>query len=530
MKNIDFHQLFIITKYSFLQEIRYKRSLKGKKRSYRTFIYMLFVYIFSGLIMGSFCVRIGDSFSAAFYSSALFMVLIGNFILLEFPTLITGPEDFSVYSSLPVTSSTYFFAKVCTVLVFVCIFSLCYSLAGAIFLFLYTGNYFIIVLFLYSHFVTGIITTLFIINLYGLLLRFFPLHAIRKFSVFLNFSLIFLFYGGYFLLFHLFGQNVQQFKIDITPLLLLFPNTWGASLFITGWDPLAVFSTVLSLLVPLLLLITSKKIISLDFAEKIAEQSVTGAKKKKDKKRYAFPLFRYTFEEKAIAQLIKTNFKYDIQFKLSILTIIPLTIIYFFIVLFINKGTLENPFTPSGIRGFHNTMLLYVAIGFFPFYIKSALAYSHQADASWVFFTTPYNRIKLIFATRKFVFVFFLFPYFFLFIAVYIVMAGVVIQILMHFLVVVILAFIQTDIFLLFLADIPFSKKPQRGRRLLSLAARMGVSILLPVPLYFFVTFIYLNLLFFWILVACLFIIAVIIEIAGRKKAMERLNREEFLY
>jgi hypothetical protein len=42
--------------------------------------------------------------------------------------------------------------------------------------------------------------------------------------------------------------------------------------------------------------------------------------------------------------------------------------------------------------------------------------------------------------------------------------------------------------------------------------------------------FIYPNQISFWILVVCLLAAAGIIEITGRKKAKERLNREEFLY
>ena len=267
----------------------------------------------------------------------------------------------------------------------------------------------------------------------------------------------------------------------------------------------------------------------MSFAEKIAEQGVTGTKKKRNRKPRHRSLLWNTFEEKATALLIKNNFAYDIQFKLSILTIIPLSVLYFIIVLFVYQGSLENPFTHAGVNGFHKTLFLYVAIGFFPFYIKSALAYSHQADASWLFFTTPFNKVKLILATRKFVFIFFLLPYFLIFFIIYVIMAGVIIPVLMHFLVVLILAFIQTNIFLLFMADTPFSKKPQRGRRLLSLAARMAVSVLLPAPLYLFVIFLYRNPVTFWLLVAGLLIIAGIIEFTGKKKAVKRLNREEFL-
>jgi hypothetical protein len=267
----------------------------------------------------------------------------------------------------------------------------------------------------------------------------------------------------------------------------------------------------------------------MDFASKIADQTIISTKKKKNLKKPSSLLWK-SFEEKAIALLIKSNFTHDVQFKLSILTIIPLTVLYFFIVIFMYKGSLENPFTPRGIMEFHKTIFLYVAVGFFPFYIKNALAYSKEADACWIFFTTPYNRIKLIHATRRFVFIFFLGPYFLIFFIIYVIMAGIFIPVLLHFLVVILLAFIQTDIFLLFLAEIPFSKKPQQGRMILSLFARMAVSVLLPAPLYFFVVFLYPSPLTFWILVASLTVIAVVVEICGRKKALARLNRQEFLY
>ncbi|MBN2441965.1 MAG: hypothetical protein JXJ04_11480, partial [Spirochaetales bacterium] len=499
MKNIDFHQLYIITKYSFLQEIRYKRSLKGKKHSYRTFISMLFIYIFSGLMMGFLSAQI-NLYSAAFFSSALFMILIGNFILLEFPTLITGPEDFSAYSSLPITSSTYFYAKVLTVLIFVTIFSFCYSLPGAFLLFQKTGNFLVFPGFIYPQFAGGIFISLLIINFYGILLRFVPLQTIRKVSTTLNFLLFFIFYGGYFLIFQYLKSYAHLFKVNYQGFFIFFPNAWGSSLFILGDNPYAILSLFLSLFVPVILLLASKRIISIDFAERIAEQTLMSPKKKKRNKNSRSSVLWKTFEEKAMALLIRSNFTHDVQFKLSILTIIPLTILYFIIVLFVYKGSLENPFTQSGILGFHKTLFLYVAIGFFPFYIKSALAYSQDAEASWIFFTTAYNRLNLILATRKFVFIFFMLPYFLLFFIIYIIMAGVIIPVILHFLVVIILAYIQTNIFLFFMTDIPFSKKPQRGRMLLSLLARMSISVLLPVPLYVFVIFLYPQPLFYGIL------------------------------
>jgi hypothetical protein len=528
MKHLDFHQLLTITKYSFLREIRYKQPRAGKKTSYRTFIYLLFVYIFSGLMMGMFCSRL-DSYSAAFFSSALFTILIGNFILLEFPTLITGPEDYSFYSQLPVASTTYFFSKVLTVSLFVLVFSLCYGLSGSVMLIQKTGDFFLIFPYIYSHVSAGIFMTLFIINIYGLLLKIIPMQTLKKVSTIFNFLLFFIFYGGYFFLFQYVRQYAHLFRITYQPWFSLLPHSWGTSLFILHAHPWGILSFLLSFMGPLILLLTSKRIISMDFAEKIADQSVMSIKKKKKTKKSSSFLWK-GFEERAIALLIKSNFTHDVQFKLSILTIIPLTVLYFFIVIFVYKGSLENPFTFQGISEFHKTIFLYVAVGFFPFYIKSALAYSKEADASWFFFTTPYNRIKLILATRKFVFIFFLGPYFLFFFIIYVIMAGVIIPVILHFLVVILLAFIQTNIFLLFLAEIPFTKKPQQGRMILSLFARMGISVLLPAPLYLFVVLLYPSPLAYWTLVASLLVLAVIVEICGRKKALTRLSRQEFLY
>ena len=528
MLKIDSGRLVTIIKYSILQDIRNNRVQTGKKKSYKTIIYLTIMNFLSGVMIGFICDKIIDHYTIAFIATTFFMILTGNFIIQEYSTLITGSEDYSFYSTKPVNASTYFFAKIIVILIFVLFFSIVYFLPiGFIFIIKYR-NPVLIVSILYSIFSSGIIISLIIINLYAFLLKFVPLKSLKSFSTFLNFILFFLIYGTYFFLFTFIRQASISLIIEFKPFFILLPNSWAPSILLLSKGVLSVFTFFLSLFSIPILLILACKVISMEFAEKMSEQEIFSVKKKSRTKTFDSSLLWKTHEEKAIALLLKNKLKHDVQFKLSIFVIIPISLLYFAIVIFLNKAQLQNPFTPQGIAGFKNTILLYVAIGFFPVYIKNALAYSNEAEASWLFFITPYNKVKLILSVKKFIFIFFILPYLLIFIIIYIVVTGVIIPILMHFIVVFLLAFIQTDIFLFFFSEIPFTKKYQRGHRSTQFLIKMAISIILPFPMLLFVVFLYPEPAAYWFLVAGLIITALILEKTGRKVASKKLNRSEF--
>ncbi|MBN1698146.1 MAG: hypothetical protein JW881_11580 [Spirochaetales bacterium] len=526
--NIDVSQVLTIIRYTFLQEIRHKKRIT-KTPSYASIITLLLMYGFSGMMCGTVCSRTADLYTAAFISSTFFMVLIANFILLEFPTLITGPQDFIFYSTKPVSSTTYFLSKIGLLFLFNILFFIAFSVPfGAV---LFVNGMFGVDetgLFL-SIFESGIVISLIIVNIYGLVLKKIRLSIIRAAAGIVNMILFFLIYGGYFMMAS-FIRNISFISIPLLPWFILLPNTWGPALYKLSSGPAAVFSFILSIAVIPLFFTLSRTIISTRYAERLSELSHVPAVKKESAKAYPLWFWKKSPEGAAATFMIRHSFKYDAQFRMGILVIIPVTILYFIIVIFVNSATLVNPFSLRDISEFVETILLYVAIGFFPFYIKTALLYSIHAKASWILFTSPYDRVSLVVTLRNFVLIYFIIPYLLVFMTTYMLFTGLVWEIIKHFLIVFLLAFVQTDIFMLFFAELPFTRLPQRGRNMLSILFRLMFSLILPFPMIVFVAFFYPSPLSFWLLAAGLLIISGILDITGRKRAKTKLLKQEYRY
>lgn len=190
MNRINFPRMKEIIRFSLIRELRGSARDK-KKSSYRVLITLAVLYIFSGFMAGAMCVFITDPFTAAFISSTLFMVMAGSFILLEYPSLVTGPDDFFFYSTKPVSSATYFFGKLFSALAIVTILFLSFSIPYTVLFFIgrkplpfLAGN-------LLSIYLSGIAATVIIITLYGGLVKLFSYRRVIFISSILQFIIIF---------------------------------------------------------------------------------------------------------------------------------------------------------------------------------------------------------------------------------------------------------------------------------------------------------------------------------------------------
>jgi hypothetical protein len=112
-------------------------------------------------------------------------------------------------------------------------------------------------------------------------------------------------------------------------------------------------------------------------------------------------------EARAVALLVRAQFRYDLRVRLGILSIIPLTLLYMYIGA--RDGSTADPFlrAPSS-RQFD---LMSYAVLLFPSILVQQLAGSHAYRAAWIYFATPADRAALVVATKNVVVMFFLVPY-----------------------------------------------------------------------------------------------------------------------
>ena len=177
-------------------------------------------------------------------------------------------------------------------------------------------------------------------------------------------------------------------------------------------------------------------------------------------------LFRHG-EARAIALLVRAQFRYDQRFRLTVLSILPLTLVNLASGLWSDA---LDPFSPGP-----GEPLVYLAVMLFPTMIRGALSQSDSYRAAWIFHGTPASRPALVVAARNFVAAYFLVPYLLLLGVFYVSMVGKPVSILVHMSVLGLLSHLVLVFDLLLNPEIPFASPIRRGR----LTASTIVSILI---------------------------------------------------
>jgi hypothetical protein len=176
-------------------------------------------------------------------------------------------------------------------------------------------------------------------------------------------------------------------------------------------------------------------------------------------------------EDRAIAALIRSQFKHDTRFRIGILAIIPLTILYILMGLR-GGGRLFDPFNPDW-KSLGNSSLLYFVIVLFPMTIKQAVTHSESYLASWIFFVAPAEKARLVIAVKNILFWFFVVPYLCILGLVFLYYFQNIIHVLMHMLVLFLFSYAFLQVYLLVNPQMPFSVPRQLGERVTLLGTVM---------------------------------------------------------
>ena len=124
-RRVDLGQLRTIVAYTLRQELRSSKPRKKPGKSANPAVIInLFLYAFSGVLIAFVTGELSDLFTSTLLAASFVLAMEASFVLLEFPTLVTGPADFSFYASQPVSGPTYFAGKLIATLVVTLGFSL----------------------------------------------------------------------------------------------------------------------------------------------------------------------------------------------------------------------------------------------------------------------------------------------------------------------------------------------------------------------------------------------------------------------
>jgi hypothetical protein len=315
----------------------------------------------------------------------------------------------------------------------------------------------------------------------------------------------------------------------------LLPSSWFAGIIDLATGSATARSLPEALAAGVLLIVLWKLLagkIALEYMDSASAAAVTVNPLPKQQPASSPLRFRFLRrpEDRAIALLIARQFRYDSKFKMGVLAIIPLTLLYMYQGIS-GSGTLSDPFVQSvqSARDMGSSSLLYLGIVLFPVVLSQEISWSESYQASWIFFATPVNRGALVLAVRRILTGFFIIPYLALIAMAFLYFFGNPLHVLMHVLVLFLATNLLFLLYFLLSPRIPFSKQRGVNDRISLVTSMLIISPLLMIAtMTVFVKLLYPSTVLYLAGVGSLILLSLGLELLLGRRARVATDRLEF--
>ena len=392
--------------------------------------------------------------------------VIASSLLVEYQSVVLSPADHRQLSFQPVTSRTFLAARLTSVLIYVLAMTTAFSVAPIITMSLVDqGGPLIAAAAFASALIEVVTVTLVVIGGYVAVLAVVPASRLTRALSYVQLGFSFFVYGSYMLVpRYLAHSAIVTERAPRESWMLLNPAAWFA-----GWVLLAsgehtAFMTAAAAL-SIAALSASALIVggrlSIDYAERLTEAEMApGAARagKRVTRRLAAGWLFANGEARAVAVLTRAQFRFDNRFRLMVLSILPLTLVYLF------SGLGDGGIDPFATRRQGHT-LVYMAVMMFPPMLRAALSQSEAFAAAWIFHGTPADRRALVLALRNVLVVWFVLPYLAFLATIYLLVSSRPLMIPVHVLLLGLFSHLLLMVDLLLNPDLPFSRPHTRGAR-----------------------------------------------------------------
>lgn len=445
---------------------RFGRSRTGETRQVAILVTQAIVYSMYGLFMAILIWAARDLFLAGTVLMTYVMFMVGTTVLLEHNSVLTSPQDYTILGFRPVTSRTYFFARLANALVYTTAITTVAAYLPTISLFLRHGLL-VGLAGLAAIYGCSFFTAFAILFGYGWLMHAVGADTLKRALSYVQLVMSFAIYGGYMLMSRVVSARaLQALSLPKSAWMILVPPAWFAAYL----DVASGTATLLELLVAGLSVIGLAALasglsgrLSMDYSDRLAAIAASSQKVRVTRAGSRPGWWFRTGEARAISVLVRAQFRNDQRFRMGVLSILPMTLIYVFIGL--RDGNLQDPFAQSH-RGTAFSLVT-VAVLMFPAILKQALTHSEQFRASWIFFACPSDRLRIIRSAKNVVVAYFLAPYLLFVSAVYVFFIGIgsIGHIAVHMSLLGLISHLVLQAYVLLDPELPFSRPTQVGRR-----------------------------------------------------------------
>jgi hypothetical protein len=436
------------------------------RRTAGTLFLTALIYFLSGFVPAMIIAGSSDLLLGATVMTTIIGLMVLSSLVVGEGLAILSPDDHAILGFRPVTSRTYFAVRLTTLFVrTVAIVSLV-SLLPVVALLARDGLHPIRALGgLVAAHGAGAAVTLGFVAAYGWLLRTAgPTRVLRVMSyaqfvinmtVWLSFMLV--------------TQGLQRqllagVRFADAPWVLAYPGTWFASVVQVAagdFSTVPIAGTALAVLLVAVILKAISGKLSLDYAAALGRLTTTAASQVSNARRSAW-LGLLHRETRAVAILVRSQFKNDIKFRLGLISLLPITLIY--MMMGMRHDTIGDPFVPGAPRG-SEVGFIQIAVMFLPMTLRQAIVTSDAYRASWLFYATPADRTRLVLAARDVITVFFLVPYLAFMAAIFTYFFGNVLHAVLHAFFLGFMSYLVLQFTIMLDPKLPFSTPPMKDTR-----------------------------------------------------------------
>jgi len=465
--DVDLAQLRALLRAALKLDLRVGQSStdgSSPRRGGGRLIRLLFAYVLTGVWVAFFIAPAETAFGAALVHLTALALIVGATVVLEFNSIVLSTDDLAILGHQPVSSATFFFARLSHALLYTEALGFAFSVIPLITLCFVSGLLGVggTAVFLLSVASVVACMTFAAVAGYVVLLRYVPPARMRAI---LTISQLMLSLGIYSALLVVRQRPsidaLEGAELAQVPELLLLPTSWFSAwvdVAERGPTPLALLALGLSLAMLAGWIVFTSRVLAPSYMQHLSRLGSERGSERAPRGPGRF-IFR-KHEARAIGLLVPSQFRYDYRFRLGVLGIIPLTLLY--LVVAFEEGPLPNPFvTPVPSQG---TVLLYLAVLVSPSLLVPSFVYSDDYAASWLYYVTPADRRALVRHMRDFLVLAFLIPYLCFVTGVFYYSYGSLTHAVIHALILGLCANLFLLAGLMLNPGLPFAAPVQRGR------------------------------------------------------------------
>jgi hypothetical protein len=449
-----------------------RRRTRAERGPIGALLGSLLLYGVSGIFFGMLALFVTDLLVAGTLVMSAIMFMVAATILVEFHAVVISPDDCAVLGHLPISSRTYFAARLANLLFYVLILATALGLPSMLAFFVEVRSPstrfrpLVGLAGIAGVYVGAVTVALAMVGLYAGLLRVISPSRLKRVLTYVQVGLSMTIYGSYLFLPQIMTRkSLAGLAGARSPWMFADPASWFACYLTlaSGSFGLAEVAGALASVAFLAGLGTMAfRYLSLDYSERLAALVTDSEPRHAPTAAPKRPWLFRGGEGRAVALLVRNQFKQDMKFRLGVLSIFPLTLFYFLYGL--RGGPMPDPFLGAD-KGAGQWFLLHFAMLAFPMMLLPNLSRSDAFRASWIFYASPASKARLILGMKNFVLAYFVAPYLVLIAVLMAFYFASLAHVVIHVSVLALIGNITLLVAIRMLPYLPFSRPIQKGEQ-----------------------------------------------------------------